>query len=33
MKKCDVIYTLISEVVKSDIVGQVQVSNYNKVST
>uniref|UniRef100_A0A6C0I7C1 NFACT RNA-binding domain-containing protein n=1 Tax=viral metagenome TaxID=1070528 RepID=A0A6C0I7C1_9ZZZZ len=33
MPKCDVIYAPISEVVKTDIVGQVSVTNYKKVST
>lgn len=33
MKKCDVIYAPISEVVKTDIVGQVSVTNYKTVST
>ena len=33
MSKCNVIYTPISEVVKTDIVGQVSVSNYKTVST
>ena len=31
--KCDVIYASISEVVKTDIVGQVYVTNYKTVST
>ena len=33
MPKCDVIYAPISEVVKTGIVGQVEVKKYNKVST
>lgn len=33
MPKCNVIYTAISEVVKTDIVGQVTVSNYKTVSS
>jgi predicted ribosome quality control (RQC) complex YloA/Tae2 family protein len=32
MSKCNVIYTPISEVVKTDIVGQVSVTNYKTVS-
>jgi|LauGreDrversion4_2_1035121.scaffolds.fasta_scaffold81232_4 predicted ribosome quality control (RQC) complex YloA/Tae2 family protein len=31
MKKCDVIYTPISEVTKTDIVGQVSVTNYKTI--
>ncbi len=33
MSKCFVIYTPISEVVKTEIVGEVSVSNYKSVST
>lgn len=33
MSKCNVIYAPISEVVKTDIVGQVSVTNYKTVST
>jgi predicted ribosome quality control (RQC) complex YloA/Tae2 family protein len=33
MKKCDVIYTPISEVKKTEIVGQVSVTNHKTIST
>lgn len=33
MKKCEVIYTLISEVLKTEIVGQVSVTNHKTIST